>query len=115
MRNYLTMIKPNVETRLSIRNITFDGATQLENQQRGSDIFKVHYQILAKKTNMGTGKEEWTIVSDHNAIFNGEFKDEEAKEAIIYFKQFAVKLIQESNFDQSKNIDHAIEQIEAGN
>lgn len=105
------MIIPKGNTRLSIRSIHFDGATQLLNQRRGSDIIKVHYQILVQKVNETNGTLEWTIVSDHNVIFNGEFADEELKEIIPYFKRFAVKLLHESHFDQTKNLESAIDEV----
>jgi hypothetical protein len=105
------MIIPKGETKLSIRSIHFDGATQLENQKRGSDVVKIHYQVLVKRFNESSGQLDWTVVSDHNAIFNGEFADQELKEIIPYFKRVAVKILNEAHHDQSKNLEEAIDQI----
>jgi hypothetical protein len=105
------MIKPKGQTILSIRSVNFDGATILEGQKRGANIIKIHYQILTQKVNEVNGRLEWTVVTDNTLVLNGEFQDSELSEAIIYFKKFAVKVIQEMNADQKSNIDDAIDLI----
>jgi hypothetical protein len=108
------VIKTKGKIKLSVRGIEFGGGAVLENQQRGSDFVKIKYAILTEKINPSTGDMEDVAVSFHEATFNGQFKDEEFKEALLYFKKLVVKIVQEYNNDVIECVDNAIEKINSG-
>lgn len=101
------------KSRLSIRGVDFDGSSPFITQQRGSNNFTLRYDIQNPVLN-NSGEEVWTTVSHHEVVFNGQFKDDELKEAICYIKILAVKIIQENMEDLSQVTDTAIEIINAG-
>lgn len=109
-----TMINALGKTKLSVRGIEFGGSALTEGQQRGSDYVKVSYSRLTERVNPTNGLKEEVAVSEHDITFNGQFKDEEFKEALLYFKQLVVKIIQECNNDLKSDIDEAIDKINAG-
>jgi hypothetical protein len=108
------LIKPGEEVKLSIRSIKLDGGTELEGQFRGTGTFTVEYWMNVTIYNPETGKKQEVAISKNTLILNGQFKDEEFKEAILYFKKLAVKALKETNSDHGECIDRAIDKINAG-
>jgi len=102
------MIIPKGDTLLSIRDIKFDGAAQLDGQKRGENLVTIHYQILTRMFDEVEGKTRLVVVKDHTAVFNGEFGDEEFGEMLLAVKKLAVKALQEANHDEKRDIDAAV-------
>lgn len=107
--------KPKEKPKLSIRSVKLEGGSPLEGQARGSDALTIEYWINITTYDPEMAKTRELCISKGEIVFNGQFKDEEFKEAIIYFKKLAVKALKESNVDHGVCIDEAIDQINSGN
>lgn len=94
-------------TLLSIRDVKFDGAAVLDGQQRGQNLVTIHYQVLTKIFDPNETKHKYVVVKDNTLIVNTEFGDEFLAEMLRDVKNFAVKVLKESNIDDAKDIDAA--------